>query len=242
MLMALCASVCVTITSAQQSTSRGGERREYWSGIWDTNYGLMELAQDGETVIGFYEPNGGRIRGVAEGGTLSFIWSVLNDDGSTTSGPGEFEVGYDGDSFTGWWRFEGKGGQEPWEGVRMDERVVTGSLANVDYCLWRGSWNTEYGPVEFTQDLHSSEVEGQFTWLDTDGTLSGAADGWSLEFTWTSGDSAGDGEFVMSNDLGSFTGSIYGFGDEPLVVREGAFPSAEVTEAAEEADESDGKI
>jgi len=215
---------------SEGSTSRGGERRRNWSGIWETTCGRMELGQVDNMVVGRYSQDQGRISGDARDGVLTFVWSVEEADGSVVSGSGEFEMAFDNESFSGWWGSGDKKTREEWEGVRIGEREIEGTRATVDRCLWRGTWATEYGPVVFSQEMEDETVGGEFVWRDEYGTLSGTADGWTLDFEWTSGDEAGYGEFEMSDDLGSFSGTLEGFEEEPIDVRDGVFVSAELQE------------
>jgi hypothetical protein len=73
-----------------------------WAGTWETDWGTWTLEQSGDRVFGTYQPDAGRIFGMAAGDTLSGSWAkapsyappddagdlelTLDPDGTTFSG------------------------------------------------------------------------------------------------------------------------------------------------------------
>ena len=93
----------------------GCTSKEPWTGTWESDqWGEMNLTQDGTTVTGVYEWDGGKIAGTVSGNTLRGTWSEaptyapLNDAGDF-----EFTLSDDGKSFTGKWRY---GSDGDWNG------------------------------------------------------------------------------------------------------------------------------
>jgi hypothetical protein len=86
-----------------------------FDGLWDTSFGRMNLAREGDRVHGFYELAGGsRVEGRLEGNELAFTYHEPE-----AAGEGKFVLSEDGLSFQGQWRPEGRTGWQPWQGVRM---------------------------------------------------------------------------------------------------------------------------
>jgi hypothetical protein len=75
-------------------------------------------------------------------------------------------------------------------------------------CGWCGTWDTEWGPLELQQS--GSSVIGTYT--HDQGRIQGTVSGNKLIGTWSESpsysppDDAGDFEFTMSDDCGSFNG------------------------------------
>ena len=88
-----------------------------WTGIWETNFGDMELVQEGSTVTGSYTHDQGRISGTVSGNTFTGTWSEApsyspsNDAGGVqlvmaegcTSFRGSWRYGHDKTSWDGDW-------------------------------------------------------------------------------------------------------------------------------------------
>ncbi|MDQ2092442.1 mechanosensitive ion channel family protein [Marimonas arenosa] len=118
LLACLFAAMTVSAVLAQSSPD--------WSGRWDTFWrdgaAVVQLQQEGRSVLGTYEPGGGRIEGQIEGQVLRGRW--FEDE---VSGQLIFAISDDGESFTG--RFDTG---EWWNGRRSDragERLITGDAS-----------------------------------------------------------------------------------------------------------------
>ena len=97
-----------------------------WAGVWETNEGLVTLAQTGAEVTGTYPQDDGRMEGRAEGRVFEGYWveTASNErcetarQGSHHWGRARFELNAAGDAFEG--RF-GRCEAEPdstWSGRR----------------------------------------------------------------------------------------------------------------------------
>lgn len=91
-----------------------------WSGTWKTNFGLMTLVQNGNSVTGTYAWNGGRIIGELQGQSLIGTWSQEKAaQGKLTYGKFEFTLDSPGRSFTGKWCYGDQSwGDNVWNGER----------------------------------------------------------------------------------------------------------------------------
>jgi len=118
---------------------------------------------------------------------------------------------------------------------------VSGTIAGVDYCLWRGSWLADQGTITMSQDIESNEVQGQFVRSSDRGTFVGTAEGWTLTFEWETDEESGVGEFEMSNDLASFVGWLEPAGGESEDW-EGRFRPSEMREGAAADSGKPGKL
>lgn len=88
-----------------------------FSGQWETNWGPLEMVQDGRSVTGTYAGQyPGSLKGTVEGNRLDFEWKGDNGD----SGFGYFELSEDGNAISGEWGSEDSnndGGE--WNGKRV---------------------------------------------------------------------------------------------------------------------------
>ncbi len=221
--------------SYAQATSRGGElqvEEPSFDGVWQLADGVMELGQTGRMVFGTYTPSDGRIAGKIKDRTLTFTWSVDEDNsvGMITTGTGEITISDDETWFTGSWKRDGEEESSQWSGTRIGDRVISGTPPEIDYCFWRGAWEIGDGPIVFSQDIDSSVVTGEFIRDGVHGTLEGEADGWALSFEWKSGEESGQGWFVMSHDMGAFTGLLEGWIDSGEAELKGEFVSGRLRE------------
>jgi len=90
-----------------------------WTGTWDTDYGIMKLTQNGNNVTGSYHYQGDwwPINGTVVLDELSGTWVDPYD-----TGPFEFTMAADCNSFTGdWWRGDGSG-PLGWDGTRVKSK------------------------------------------------------------------------------------------------------------------------
>jgi len=90
-----------------------------WTGVWDTNWGRMELTQSDGSVSGTYEHDQGNIQGTVQGNKVVGTWSEYPsyappDD----AGDFEFTMSPDGNSFLGRWRYGSSGDWAEWTATR----------------------------------------------------------------------------------------------------------------------------
>jgi hypothetical protein len=93
-----------------------------WTGVWDTNWGNMELTQSDGSVTGTYAHDQGKIQGTVQEIELRVIgtWSEYPsyappDD----AGEFEFILSTDGNSFLGRWRYDSVGDWSEWTATRI---------------------------------------------------------------------------------------------------------------------------
>lgn len=80
-----------------------------FAGRWESNYGVMELTQHGETVEGTFEYRDGRLRGTATGDLLVFQWEQpgnMTEARMAVHGRGWLRVAPDGASLGGLWGYD----------------------------------------------------------------------------------------------------------------------------------------
>jgi len=104
----------IIITSRTVRAESGGTA--IWSGLWDSDWGTMQVMQSGNHVTATYPYEDGRITGTVSGNTLTGTWSQspsyqLPDD----AGDVVFTMSANGNSFTGTWRFGTNTGT--WDGT-----------------------------------------------------------------------------------------------------------------------------
>jgi hypothetical protein len=86
-----------------------------WSGLFETTYGRLRLARDGDQVTGTYSWGGGSsLTGHLEGSRLVFRYQE-----PTVAGDGWFELSDDGTSLNGSWRADGGSDWASWTGTRV---------------------------------------------------------------------------------------------------------------------------
>jgi len=221
MVLLFCIAACIVKPAGAQD----GREDFNWSGIWETSYGRMELSQVGNRIVGFYEPNFGRVYGIARGRVCDLDWSVVID-GVSSGGTAQFKLLADDISFEGDWSFSGAREKYGWSGLRTADRLVSGELAQPDYCLWRGRWDIVDGVIYFEQDPGSDEVTG-YIYMSEEMTynLSGKSDGWYLNLNYSGNGESGTGTLIMLSDLSGFTGSIENSGSGEVSELEGTFSS-----------------
>jgi hypothetical protein len=93
-----------------------------WTGTWDTQYGTMQLTQDGTRVTGTYgyapDAQRGKIDGMVSGATLRGTWDARESGGATEFGTIEWVMSADGGRFDGSWVREGTTEGGSWNGTR----------------------------------------------------------------------------------------------------------------------------
>ena len=85
------------------------------AGVYDTNYGLMRLEQDGASVAGCYDWDGGQLNGVLLGRVFQFEW---REDSGAQVGTAVMVVSASGAALNGVWYENGKLAGE-WRGSRV---------------------------------------------------------------------------------------------------------------------------
>jgi outer membrane protein OmpA-like peptidoglycan-associated protein len=97
------------------------------SGTFSSSYGNFHMRQAGATVNGCYEYKNGLIEnGGFDGRVLRFTWTQGEIDGPRQGGPAMLIFADDGQSFTGYWWYEGNTGGGPtgeWRGKRISRDV-----------------------------------------------------------------------------------------------------------------------
>ena len=82
------------------------------AGSYQSDFGLVELRQNGTQVEGTYTHQNGRVQGTLEGNVLRGTWSQAPSY-SPPNDAGSIELTFTNGQFNGWWRY---GYQGPWEG------------------------------------------------------------------------------------------------------------------------------
>jgi outer membrane protein OmpA-like peptidoglycan-associated protein len=90
------------------------------TGTYETNYGDFHVKQEGTTVTGCYEHNGGLLTGGIEGRVLKFQWKENGEN----QGPAIMVVSADRKNLFGLWWHEGeKRPSGQWNGTRKSDEV-----------------------------------------------------------------------------------------------------------------------
>ena len=140
-----------------------------FSGLWLTDYGLMDLSRDGAKVRGKYATKGGSpLDGDVTGRHLEFRYEGFRP------GPGWFDLSEDGQNLTGAGGPDGPGGWFGWTGRRAPEysrhaklipgEVVDGSTANLLTYSVRAPEGYKEGdgkPWPSVVILHGSNMNGR---------------------------------------------------------------------------------
>lgn len=92
------------------------------SGTYHTNFGDMHLRQQGSSVSGCYQWDGGLIEGGIEGRVLKLTWHQTKKDG-----PAIMVFSRDGKQLFGLWWYTGQtgGAGSPWDGPKTSSGVGT---------------------------------------------------------------------------------------------------------------------
>jgi len=97
------------------------------SGTFSSSYGNFHMQQIGSSVNGCYEYKNGLIEnGGFEGRVLRFTWTEGEVPSPRHGGPAILIFADDGQSFTGYWWYEGNAGGSPsgsWQGKRVSKQV-----------------------------------------------------------------------------------------------------------------------
>jgi len=97
-----------------------------WTGTWDTNWGTMTVDQKGESIIGTYEHDNGRITGRVIGNMIIGTWSEAPGY-NPPDNAGDFQLVISDDcrSFDGKWRYGSRQGS--WDGEWYGHRIGGGA-------------------------------------------------------------------------------------------------------------------
>ncbi|MGB8258753.1 MAG: OmpA family protein [Terracidiphilus sp.] len=99
------------------------------SGAFSSSYGVFHMRQTGATVNGCYTHRAGLIEnGGFDGRVLRFTWSEADEGAPRQNGPAMLTFADDGQSFTGFWWYEGNKSGIPdgvWRGARVSREVGT---------------------------------------------------------------------------------------------------------------------
>ena len=92
------------------------------SGTYETSYNKMHLLQQGTSITGCYEYNGGLLSGGLEGRIMKLTWS---ESEGKNRGPAVMVFSADGKSLFGLWWHEGgeAGGAQHWDGPKVSATV-----------------------------------------------------------------------------------------------------------------------
>jgi hypothetical protein len=87
-------------------------RGAWVAGRYQSDFGTVQLQQNGNQVQGSYAHQNGRLQGTLEGNVLRGTWSQAPSY-TAPNDAGNVELTFSNGQFTGWWRY---GYQGPWEG------------------------------------------------------------------------------------------------------------------------------
>jgi hypothetical protein len=95
-----------------------------FAGLWETDFGTLQLQVHGSRVTGEYGSRGGHVEGIVCGSILRGTWRQLAEGGFGSSwGDVNLVLGGDGRSFTGTWTYrdDHAPGGGSWNGKRLVE-------------------------------------------------------------------------------------------------------------------------
>ena len=187
-ILTLAGALCVMLWSgcavAQTPAAAKSECGGDYSGQWQTSFGSMVLAQDGDKVTGTYAyGTGATMDGTCEKGRLNFLYH----EQPATVGEGWFELDASGGRFSGRWREKGKAAWGQWEGSKLGN-VGGGRLA------FDGLFDTSFGRLRLVRD--GDDVRGEYLGPRR-GLIKGKVEKDRLVFDWAEGADKGDGWFAM---------------------------------------------
>jgi hypothetical protein len=104
-----------------------------WTGAWTTEYGTVQLTQNGSQVTGRYgyDPglSRGTIKGTVSGATLVGKFDARASGGPTEVGTFEWRMSADGLAFTGSWLRSGTQEGGSWTGTRTSPLAPSGTFS-----------------------------------------------------------------------------------------------------------------
>jgi outer membrane protein OmpA-like peptidoglycan-associated protein len=165
------------------------------SGTYDTSYGKFHLKQEGTSVTGCYEHDGGLLNGGIEGRVMKFTWS----EGPEKKGPAIMVFSPDQKQMFGLWWYDGQteGTGSIWNGTKISNEVGscphwagTGAEARMTKDLEDFGRTRIYG-INFDTDSDVIKPESKPT-LDKIASLMKAKGDWKLRVEGHTDSSGGD--------------------------------------------------
>jgi hypothetical protein len=172
-------------------TSAAAEEPSF-CGTWETTFGRMTLAQQGDQLGGHYMMEGVRctLQGKVKGRRFTFTYRELG-----VVGEGWFEISEDGREFEGRWREAGGSEWGGWFGQRVETpEKPTG---------FDGLWETSFGRLRLV--VEGKKVGGCYAY-GGGSTIEGRVEGKRLAFKYREPDATGEGWFLLSDDGQTFQG------------------------------------
>jgi hypothetical protein len=178
-----------------------------FEGQWESDFGILDLKQEGDTVTGTYSCCHGTIAGKINGSRLEFRWQ----DPVYGTGWGRFTL--DGKTMQGVWGYDGtQQANGQWRAVRFSEPHMRGKPS---YWTVTG-FNAQVGKLTGSAELffHAKKVtgtiEGRYAALvagqekphDVFNYVDGSIEGTSLKLRWRNpvDQSAGDMQLIRQGD------------------------------------------
>jgi hypothetical protein len=192
-----------TTPSGQAKPGTAGTGCQF-TGSWDTEWGTMTLAQNGNSLTGSYDYQGGKIQGIINGTTATGTWSEEPSyQPPYDAGDFIFTLLPDCKAIDGYWRY----GSCEWEGdIRGTREDQPSPITPTGQ--WSGTWDSNWGDMTLTQS--GNQVTGDYT-HDT-GRIVATVSGNTLRGTWSEypsyapPDDAGEFVFTLAADSQSFSG------------------------------------
>ncbi len=181
--------VVVTIAAALAATAQAAPS---FAGTWETTYGEMTLAQQGNQVSGYYTSEGERctVEGQVSGARMTFTYREPR-----AAGEGWFELDASGRKIAGQWRPSDRATWDVWVGTRQAAEKPAPSFAGV--------WQTSFGPMRL--HCEGEKVSGIYAYADGS-TISGTVAGSRLTFEYQEPAAAGQGWFELDPGGDTFAG------------------------------------
>ena len=158
-----------------------------FSGKWQTDFGDLELNQNGKNVEGVYRL--GTVDGKVEGRVLTLRYREPN-----AAGEARFTMAEDSFNFTGMWRPDGTGTWLAWNGKRKRR----------DSLGFDGLWEPSYGLMRLS--TKSDGVDGVYNYPGGIATINGVLKETRLVFRYKEPETEGSGWFELSEDKQSIHG------------------------------------
>ncbi|MEM8667961.1 MAG: hypothetical protein AAGG48_10620 [Planctomycetota bacterium] len=158
-----------------------------FAGEWNTDYGALQLTQEGDSVQGRYRL--GTVSGTVDGRVLTLRYQE-----SSASGEAEFVLSDDGQRFKGKWRESGEPEYLSWNGTR-----VLSPTRN-----FAGLWETSFGLMRLTQT--DGEVTGAYDYVSGAALIEGQIKEKRFVFRYKEPEAEGMGWFELADDGMSIIG------------------------------------
>lgn len=160
-----------------------------FAGDWATDFGVLKLSQDDDSVVGQYVL--GTVRGKVKGRVLTLRYTE-----DTVTGEAKFTLARDSSSFQGVWRQDGTKLWFVWNGKRLKSEPLG----------FAGLWDTSFGRMRLTAD--GSDVSGAYDYPSGAASIEGEVKEKRLIFRYKETEPAveGSGWFELSADGMSING------------------------------------